>query len=260
MQIQMDGRTALITGGSRGLGRAMAMKFAQAGANVAITARRGDVLEETKSEIEVVSDAKVGAYACDVCDAGQIVAMHESVSSDFGTIDILVNNAGSAVRGKFEEVSDETWQDDLDLKLFAAIRVSRLVLPKMKEQKWGRIINVLNTAAKAPHAENAPTAISRAAGMSLTKVLSKEYAPYNILVNALCTGIFVTDLWDRAYNNQAPDMSFEQFIEERGKGVPLGRMGNPEEYANAACFLASDAASYITGVALNVDGGTCPIV
>ncbi|MBT3352709.1 MAG: SDR family NAD(P)-dependent oxidoreductase, partial [Nitrospinaceae bacterium] len=102
MQIRMDGRTALITGGSRGLGRAMAMKFAQAGANVAITARRADVLEETKSEIEAVSEAKVGAYACDVCDAGQIVAMHEAVSSDFGKVDILVNNAGSAVRGKFE--------------------------------------------------------------------------------------------------------------------------------------------------------------
>ncbi|MBT3351394.1 MAG: SDR family oxidoreductase, partial [Nitrospinaceae bacterium] len=159
-----------------------------------------------------------------------------------------------------EEVTDEVWQEDLDLKLFAAIRISRLVLPKMREQKWGRILNVLNTAAKAPQAENAPTAISRAAGMSLTKVLSKEYAPHNILVNALCTGIFVTDLWDRAYKNQAPDMSFEKFLEGRGKGVPLGRMGNPEEYANAACFLASDAASYITGVALNVDGGTCPIV
>ena len=125
----------------------------------------------------------------------------------------------------------------------------------MKSKKWGRIINVLNIAAKAPHAENAPTAISRAAGMSLTKVLSKEYAPYNILVNALCTGIFVTDLWDRAYHNQAPACRLSNSSKSGGKGVPLGRMGNPEEYANAACFLASDAASYITGVALNVDGG-----
>ncbi|MCH8237390.1 MAG: SDR family NAD(P)-dependent oxidoreductase, partial [Proteobacteria bacterium] len=153
----------------------MALKFAQAGANVAITARRKDVLEETKSEIEAASDAKVGAYPCDVSDAGQLAAMHEAVSADFGTVDILVNNAGSAVRGKFEEITDEVWQDDLDLKLFAAIRASRLVLPGMKAQKWGRIINILNGAAKAPGAEGAPTAISRAAGMSLTKVLSKEF-------------------------------------------------------------------------------------
>ena len=113
----------------------MALRFAQAGADVAITARRADVLEETKSEIEAASDVKVGAYPCDVTDAGQIAAMHEAVSADFGTIDILVNNAGSAVRGKFEELTDEVWQDDFDLKVFAAIRTSRLVLPKMKEQK-----------------------------------------------------------------------------------------------------------------------------
>ena len=183
MQIKMNGRTALITGGSRGLGRAMALRFAQAGADVAITARRAGVLEETKSEIEAASDVKVGAYPCDVTDAGQIAAMHEAVSADFGTIDILVNNAGSAVRGKFEELTDEVWQDDFDLKVFAAIRTSRLVLPKMKEQKWGRIINILNGAAKAPGAEGAPTAVSRAAGMAITKVLSKEFASYNILVN-----------------------------------------------------------------------------
>ena len=260
MQIKMNGRTALITGGSRGLGRAMALRFAQAGADVAITARRADVLDETKSEIEAASDVKVGAYPCDVTDAGQIAAMHEAVSADFGTIDILVNNAGSAVRGKFEELTDEVWQDDFDLKVFAAIRTSRLVLPKMKEQKWGRIINILNGAAKAPGAEGAPTAVSRAAGMAITKVLSKEFASYNILVNALCTGIIVTDLWDRAYKKQTPDMSFDQFIAEKGKEVPLGRMGTAEEYANAACFLASDAASYITGVAINVDGGRSPVV
>jgi NAD(P)-dependent dehydrogenase (short-subunit alcohol dehydrogenase family) len=256
----MDGRTALITGGSQGLGRAMALKFAQAGANVAIAARRPDVLEETKAKIDAVSNGKVGAYACDVTDSDQIDAMIETVNSDFGGVDILVNNAGTAVRGKFEEVTDQTWQDDLDLKLFAAIRTCRLVLPKMKEQRWGRILNIINTAAKAPPAEGAPTAVSRAAGMALTKVLSKEYAPYNVLVNALCTGIIVTELWERAYQRQTPEMSFEKFIEAQGERVPMGRMGDPEEYANAACFLASDAGSYITGVALNIDGGMSPIV
>lgn len=260
MEIRMNGRSALITGGSRGLGRAIALKFAQAGANVAIAARRPDVLAETKSEIETSSDAKVFAYQCDICDLVQVTDMFQSATSDLGVVDILVNNAGSAVRGKFEEVTDEVWQADLDLKLFAAIRTCRLALPKMKEQRWGRIINVINTAAKAPPAESAPTGVSRAAGMALTKILSKEYAPYNVLVNALCTGRIVTDLWERAHDKNAPDMPFDEFIRNQGKSIPLGRMGTAEEYANVACFLASDAGSYVTGAAINIDGGTSPVV
>ena len=262
MQIRMDGRAALITGGSLGLGRAMAMRFVEAGADVAIVARRPEVLEEAKRAIAGRGPGRVEAYACDVRDAAAIKTMFDSVLRDLGKVDILVNNAGTSRTGRFEDITDEIWQEDFDLKLFAAIRLSRLALPAMKERHWGRIINVLNIGAKAPTAGSAPTSVTRAAGMALTKVLAGEGAPHNVLVNALCTGYIVSDQWVRRRDREAPDQPFEEFLAERAKrlNVPLGRFGEAEEFANLACFLASDAGSYITGTAINVDGGRSPVV
>ena len=160
----------------------------------------------------------------------------------------------------FEEVSDEVWQADLDLKLFAAIRLARLALPGMKQRRWGRIINILNIGAKAPRATGAPTVVTRAAGMALTKVLAGDGAPHNVLVNALLTGSVVTDQVVRQHRRAGGKGTVEEFIVEKGKTIPIGRMGTAEEYANVACFLASDAGSYVTGTALNVDGGMSPVV
>ena len=260
MDVRMDGRVALITGGSRGLGRAMALKFAEAGADVAIVARRPDMLEKTRADIAGRVQARIQGYSCDVSDAGQIGTMFEAVIADFGKVDILVNNAGSSVTGPFEEVSDEVWQADLDLKLFAAIRLARLVLPGMKQRRWGRIINILNIGAKAPRALGAPTVVTRAAGMALTKVLAGDGAPHNVLVNALLTGSVVTDQVVRQHQRAGGEGTVEEFIADKGRTIPLGRMGTAEEYANVACFLASDAGSYVTGTALNVDGGMSPVV
>ena len=260
MDVRMDGRVALITGGSRGLGRAMALKFAESGADVAIVARRPDKLEETRADIVGRVQTRVQAYSCDVSDAGQIGTMFEAVIADLGKVDILVNNAGSSVTGPFEEVSDEVWQADLDLKLFAAIRLARLALPGMKERRWGRIINILNIGAKAPRAAGAPTVVTRAAGMALTKVLAGDGAPHNVLVNALLTGSVVTDQVVGQHRRAGGKGTLDQFIIEKGKSIPIGRMGTAEEYANVACFLASDAGSYVTGTALNVDGGMSPVV
>lgn len=263
MQLKMDGRVALITGGSMGLGRAMAKKFAGAGADVAIVARRAEVLEEARKEITAAAQGRtIRAYACDVSKADSVRAMFEKATGDFGKVDILVNNAGESRATKFEEITDEIWQADLDLKLFAAIRLCRLALPSMKERRWGRIINVLNVGAKAPTAGGAPTAVSRAAGMALTKVLAGEGAPHNVLVNALCTGFIVSDQWTRRHSREAADQPFDEFLSNRAESmkVPLGRFGEAEEFANMACFLASDAGSYITGTAINVDGGRCPVV
>ena len=260
MEIRMNGRTALVTGGSRGMGRAIAAKFSEAGANVAILARRPDVLEETRAEMEKSAKGKVGAYPCDVGDPAQIEEVFAKVTADFGQVDILVNNAGTSMRGKFEEITDEMWHEDLNLKLFGAIRLCRLALPPMKERRWGRILNVVTIGGKAPRAGGAPTAVTRAAGMALTKVLAGEGAPYGVLVNALCTGRIVTDQTSNAYKKMAPGVPFEEFVKERGKEIPLGRLGEAEEYANMACFLASDAASYITGAAVNIDGGLSPVV
>ena len=260
MDVRMDGRVALITGGSRGLGRAMALKFAKAGAKVAITARRADVLDEARAEIAGQTKAHVAAFPCDVSQADQVEGMFASMIGEFGQLDILVNNAGQSQTGTFEEITDAVWQADLDLKLFAVIRLTRLAFPGMKARRWGRVLNVLNTGAKAPRAGGAPTAVSRAAGMAMTKVLAGEGAPYNVLVNALCAGSLVTDQILRRHQDQASDVSLEDYIAEQGKAIPLGRMGDAEEYANMDCFLASDAGSYVTGTAINVDGGHCPVV
>lgn len=260
MESRMDGRKALITGGSMGLGRAIGARFAASGADVALVARRPEMLEEAKAEISVQAVGKVHIYPCDVTDPKALQAMFAQATSDMGQVDILVNNAGTSQTGKFEDITDEVWQSDFDLKLFAAIRLARLAFPGMKERRWGRIINVLNVGAKAPSPGGAPTAVSRAAGMALTKVLSGEGAPHNVLVNALCTGLIRSDQWVRRHKQEGTDMSFDDWLKEKGKSLPMGRYGEAEEFANMACFLASDSGSYITGTAINVDGGRSPVV
>ncbi len=175
-----------------------------------------------------------------------------------GKIDIVVNNAGTSATSTFEKLTDEFLQQDFDQKLFAAIRLTRLVWPQMKERRWGRIINVLNIGAKAPRGGSAPTSITRAAGMALTKVLSHEGAPHNVLVNAMLVGFIEADQHVQAAKKAGIPLS--DYIGARAKEIPLGRIGRAEEFANLACFLVSDAGSYITGTAINVDGGRSPVV
>ena len=260
MDIRLDGRNALISGASKGLGLAMATRFAAAGANVAILARGAEALEAAKRSIGTAAKGKVAAIACDVSKAQDIQAAYDAAMRQLGQIDILVNNAGTSQVGPFESITDAIWQADFDLKLFAAIRLIRLAMPQMKERRWGRIINVLNTGAKTPRANSAPTTVTRAAGMALTKVLAGEGAAHNVLVNALLVGLFVTDQFVQRHKAEGSNGSFEDYTRKLGSGIPLGRMGNPEEFANIACFLASDAGSYVTGTAINVDGGMSPVV
>ena len=259
-QHRLDGRTALVTGASLGLGRAMATAFHDAGAHVALLARRPAPLEAARAAISARPGGEVRAYVCDVTDPAQIEAAHAQASRELGAVDVLVNNAGQSQTGAFEDLTDAIWQADLDLKLFAAIRFARLTLPSMKARRWGRIINVLNTAAKAPPPGSAPTSVSRAAGMALTKVLSGEGAPHNVLVNALMIGSIKSDQVRRAWEASGSNATLADFVAEAGKRLPMGRMGEAEECANVALFLASDAASYLTGCAINMDGGLSPVV
>ena len=260
MRVELTGRAAVITGASKGLGRAMATEFAASGADVAILARRPDVLEEAKAQIERAARGRVAAIPCDVSKAEDCRAAYDAATAAFGRVDILVNNAGTSRAMPFEQVTDEIWQEDLDLKLFAAIRLARLALPSMRERRWGRIINVLNIGAKAPRAGSAPTAVSRAAGMALTKVLASENAPHNVLVNALLVGQIVSDQWMRRHAAQGANTPFEDFAAKLGANIPLGRMGRAEEFAAMACFLCSDHAGFTTGTAINMDGGASPVV
>ncbi|MYD43199.1 MAG: SDR family oxidoreductase [Gammaproteobacteria bacterium] len=259
--MDLSGRSALITGGSMGLGKAMATAFHGAGASVAIVARRETELDAAQNEIKEASDASgnVVAIACDVTDAEQLNAAHAKAVAELGTIDILVNNAGKSEAHPFMNVTDDIWQSDLDLKLFAAIRLARLVFPGMCERRWGRIINILNTAAKAPSARSAPTSVSRAAGMALTKVLAGEGAPHNVLVNALLIGRIESDQSRRAYDAQPREESYEEYLAASGQSLPMRRMGEAHECGSVALFLASEYASYLTGCAINMDGGLSPV-
>jgi 3-oxoacyl-[acyl-carrier protein] reductase len=258
MDITMNGRSAIITGGSKGIGFAIATAFAGAGADVAIVARGKEALDAAVAQIKRGAKGKVIGVAADVGTAGGVREAYDGAMAAFGKLDIAVNNAGTSATGAFEKLTDAVMQADLDLKLFAAIRLCRLVWPQMKERKWGRVINILNIGAKAPRANSAPTSISRAAGMAFTKVLAGEGAPHNVLVNALLVGLIEADQHVQAAKRKGIPLA--DHIAAMAKDVPMGRIGRAEEFANMACFLASDAGSYITGTAINIDGGRSPVV
>ncbi len=260
MDVRLDGRTAIITGASKGLGLAMAREFAASGANVAILARDPAGLAEAKATVSQGAKTRVETFQCDVAKAGSIAQAHAAIMAAFGKVDILVNNAGISRAMPSGQITDEIWQEDLDLKLFAAIRFVRLVWPGMQERKWGRIINVLNLGAKAPTANGAPTAVSRAAGMAFMKVLSKEGAPHNILVNGLLVGLIDSDQHVRRHRSSGSNDPYEAFTARMGANIPLGRIGKAEEFAAMACFLCSELAGFTTGSAINMDGGASPVV
>jgi len=258
MEISLKGRSAIITGGSKGIGFAIASRFAASGADVAIVARGQEALDAAVAEIRKTAKGKVAGAAADVGTAAGVQSAYDQAMKAFGKLDIAVNNAGTSATGPFEKLSDEIMQQDLDLKLFAAIRMNRLVWPQMKERRWGRIINVLNVGAKAPRPNSAPTSVSRAAGMALTKVLSGEGAPHNILVNAMLVGLIEAD--QHVQSAKRKGVPLKDYIAGLEKDIPLGRIGKAEEFANMACFLVSDQGGYITGTAINVDGGRSPVV
>jgi NAD(P)-dependent dehydrogenase (short-subunit alcohol dehydrogenase family) len=252
MELGLKGKVAIITGGTEGIGKAAALKFAQEGAKVAISARRKDVLEKAAAEIGKTG-AEVLAVAADMSKSADIERFMRAVVERFGRIDILVNNAGTSARGKFLEVDDATWSSDLELKVFGAIRCTRLAVPHMKKQGGGRIINITISSAKQPGAESMPTSVSRAAGLAITKALSKEFAADNILVNTVCIGKIKSGQHERRYTRDG--ISAEEYYAKMARDIPMKRVGEAAEAANAIVFFASDAASYITGSSLNLDGG-----
>jgi len=260
MEVRLDGRSAIITGASKGLGLAMAKEFAASGADVAILARRPEVLEQAKLTVSAGARGRVATFVCDVSKADQIQSTYDGVIKAFGKVDILINNAGQSMAMPSGQITDDIWRDDLELKLFAAIRLTRLVWPGMKQRKWGRIINVLNTGAKAPRASGAPTAVSRAAGMAFMKVLAGEGAPHGILVNGMLVGQIVSDQVARRHAREGTNVPFADYVAKVGAGIPVGRMGKAEEFAAMACFLCSDHAGFTTGTAINMDGGASPVV
>jgi len=257
MDLELKGKVAIVTGGSQGIGKAAAFRLAAEGASVVIAARGRELLDQVAQEIRAAG-GKVAAVQADVSRAEDCARLVAETVKAFGRLDILVNNAGTSATGEFESVTDALWQADFELKLFAAIRLARLAIPHMKQQGGGRIVNITNIGAKQPRAKSMPTTVTRAAGLAFTKALSKEFAPHQILVNTICIGLVRAGQHERKAAQAG--IALEQFYADRGTEVPLGRVGRAEEVANAIAFLASGAASYITGSSINLDGGASAVL
>ncbi len=265
MDLGLKGKVALITGGSEGIGKAAALSLAAEGAIVVICGRREDALRKAVAEIRTATGGEVMGIQADVTRVEDIDRLFESTIASYKRLDILVNNAGVSNAGKLEDKTDEQWQADLDLKLFAAIRCSRKAVPYMRRNRWGRIVNVTSIGGRTPGAGSLPTSVSRAAGIALTKAMSKEFAGENILVNTVCIGLVKSGQHDRAWQKAAaaePSLTLDKFYETMARvdGIPLGRVGEAREAGDMIAFLASERASYITGTAINIDGGESPVV
>ena len=265
MDLGLANKVAIVTGGSDGIGRAAAHRMAQEGARVVIVARRPDVLSAAADDIQKATQGVVLAVQGDVADpatAGRIV---RTTLDHFGRIDILVNNAGTSMAMPFDAVSDGDWEADFNLKVWAAVRLIRAVIPEMRKAGGGRIINVTAIVGRTPGPRTMPTSVARAAGIALTKALSKDLAKDNILVNTVCIGFIKSGQHERRYAPQRaanPSLTLQECYadEARARGVPLGRVGESHEAGDVIAFLASDRASYLTGIAINIDGGTSTVV
>ena len=251
LDLGLNGKVAIITGGSDGLGRAAAERLAGEGAKVAICARRKEHLEKTADEIRKTTNGQVLALVADVSRAAECDQFVDSVVAQWGGVDILLNNAGTSAAAPFEKVDDGTWQADWDLKVMGAVRMSRLVIPHMKKRGGGRIVNITTVGGKAPLPRALPTSVTRAAGLNLTKSLANEYAADNIRVNTICIGLVRSAQIARRAKGD-----LEQHYAELAKRVPLGRVAHASEFADLFAFLVSERATYITGTSVNFDGGS----
>ena len=254
MNLQLEGLAAAVTGGSEGVGRAIAEALAREGCNVAIAARRRGVLEDAAHEIAQATGRRVLPIPADIAQAKSAQSFVETAALALGRLDILVNNAGGPGAHRFDGASDEVWQADLDVKLFGAIRCSRAALPYLR-RGGGSIVNITSTGGREPSQASVPTSVTRAAGIALTKAMSKEYAGAGVRVNTVMLGSIRSGQWERRWEATGRHGTLEEFYERAGAGIPLGRIGNPDEAADLVAFLVSPRAAYITGAAIAIDGG-----
>lgn len=252
MDLNLSGKRAVVTGASLGIGEAVVRELADQGAEVVFCARNA----ESVASLAAYSD-KVTGLTADMGNSESTEAFLDAVESG-GGVDILINNVGASPSRNFLYMSDEDWQDLHELNLLSAVRCTRRLLPHMRKQKWGRIVMVASGAAKYPNAALIDYGATKAAMISISKSLSRKYGADGVLVNSVLPGLILTAMWERAATEiaEANNTTMEKVLENNGRGVPVGRYGTSEEVANVITFLCTDAASYVNGAAIEVDGGT----
>ncbi len=257
MDLGLHGKIALVTAASKGLGKAVAQRLAQEGAHVAICARGEEHLSRTAAEIKTGTGRQVLAFPADVSDPAAVNALVEATIERFGRIDVLVTNAGGPPPGQFLDLAPEDWEAAARLTLMSAVRLCYAVVPVMKEQGEGSILAMTSITVKQPLPNLILSNSLRLGVIGLVKTLADELAPFGIRVNAICPGWTRTARVDQLLRDRAErnGTTPEEEAAKIAAAIPLGRMGTPEEFAAAAAFLVSPAASYITGVSLLVDGG-----
>lgn len=255
MDLEIKGRTAMIAAGSKGIGKACAIALAEAGCRVSICARNVGELEKARAEIGAAGEAM--ATIADVSSRTDLENWHQKTLEQWGPVDILVTNTGGPPVKRFLELEDEQWKAGVESTLMNVVRLSRLVLPEMKRRKWGRIIHLTSLVAKQPVDELTISSTLRSGLSGLTKTMANQFGPDGVTVNAILTGRIMTDrqLQVAAVALRERGISFEDYLAEQAAEVPLRRIGEPREIADAVAFLASERGAYITGVSLQIDGG-----
>jgi NAD(P)-dependent dehydrogenase (short-subunit alcohol dehydrogenase family) len=264
MDLGLKGKVAIVTGGSDGIGKAAATAMAREGAKVAIAARTQATLDAAVADIRKESGSNdVIGISTDVRDEESVRHMIQTVTDTWGQLDTLVNNAGTSSASKLEDMTNEQLAEDLQIKVYGAIFCMRHALPYLRQSSSGAVVNTTTPGGKAARPGSQPTSLSRAAGISLTKAWSKEFAAEGIRVNTVCVGVLKSGQhrrrWEAAHAKD-PSYSLEDHWKYVGQNVPMGRIGEAHEAGDVIAFLCSERASYVTGSAINVDGGTSPVV
>jgi NAD(P)-dependent dehydrogenase (short-subunit alcohol dehydrogenase family) len=247
-RFKLSGKTALVTGGARGLGKTMATALAEAGANIAITGRSLESCEGAAKEIAQATGRTVRAFAGDVTIAKDIERLHGDVTAACGDVDILINNAGTNIRGTLDQLSEADWDSVIDTNLKGPFLCTKAFAPGMIKKGWGRVINLASIMSVVSLPGRTPYASSKAGVLGLTRTWALEWAGKGVTCNAICPGPFATDMNRQLLNDPT---AYQQFV----ANIPMGRWGELEELSGAIVFLASDAASFVTGTSLFIDGG-----
>ncbi|MGH7885519.1 MAG: SDR family oxidoreductase [Thermodesulfobacteriota bacterium] len=257
MDLDIKGKAAIVAASSRGLGKAVAKGLAREGVNLVIFSRTKKDIENTANEISNEYKVKVFPVDADVSKESDLDNVIKIAKEKFSTINILINNAGGPPLGLFENFEMTDWKSAIDLNLLSTIYLSKKVVPEMKKNNWGRIINITSIAVKQPIDGLILSNTVRAGVTGFSKTLSNELGEFNITVNNVCPGRILTDRIKHIAFQKAENLniSFETAIESMKMDIPLKRIGNPEEFADLVVFLASERASYITGNTIQIDGG-----